>query len=525
MIHRILINNSPAFKRVEIEVYNGFNVISGVSGSGKSVFLNAILSAFGLKDALSELVEINLDSLTINLEEYGILNEDELTFCVLKKQNTRYFINAQSMSRKKLAQISTNFVKYISIRDGSELESDNILNILDTQICKKDSKYKTILNEFKSTFKEYMECKNELDSIQEKEKNIENLREFAKFEIEKIESINPQIGEYEKLLEDKKNLSKKEKVISSCSEAIKYLDSIDKVSKALELLNMDNAAFHSVMLDVRANLENALNEFENLEIEPEALLDRISALADIIRRYGSEKEALHHLKDSKEKLKEYDNIEFDKNILQKKYKELESKIHDISTQITKKRTNCKNILESRLNHFANKLRLNNISLNLSNGAIKENGSDIIEIMLDSKNKNVLSSGEYNRVRLSILCAMVEIESTESKTKKPKNQSQILILDEIDANLSGEESEGVAELLAFLSQKYQIFAISHQPFMPLLADNHYLVSKDSKGNASIKLLDNNGKIKEIARMISGSNLDSNAIEYATTLLNAKKAKKG
>lgn len=69
-------------------------------------------------------------------------------------------------------------------------------------------------------------------------------------------------------------------------KALDFLDNFESVNKALELLNIDNSVFSSVMLDVRASLENALSEFENLDIEPEMLLDRISALADIIRRYG-----------------------------------------------------------------------------------------------------------------------------------------------------------------------------------------------------------------------------------------------
>lgn len=89
---------------------------------------------------------------------------------------------------------------------------------------------------------------------------------------------------------------------------------------------------------------------------------------------------------------------------------------------------------------------------------------------------------------------------------------ILVLDEIDANLSGQESEGVAKMLKTLSKTYQIFAISHQPHMPVLADSHYLVSKKD-GKSEVRLLDMEGRIEEMARMISGANITKEALEFA------------
>ncbi|MWV71538.1 hypothetical protein DCO59_04015 [Helicobacter saguini] len=664
MIRSILINNGNGFNRVNVRVSEGFNVVSGVSGAGKSVFFNLILSAFGLKDALAELVELNIElplesnniesngkkdskkviesktlkeksyseraessskntkdskeklgniesntthiersetsknkssiskiskdsiesknmDIWLNMgedsknlanifENYGILLDENIAnFSVLKKNSTRYFINNQNISKKKLSELSSNFVKYISIKDASELESENILHILDSAIMLQNATFSVSLSEYKSNFLEYKAVKAELDSIIEKQKNLANLKEFAEFEIDKIKKINPQIGEYDKLLMDKKNLSKKEKVLQSCQKALDFLDNFESVNKALELLNIDNSVFSSVMLDVRASLENALSEFENLDIEPEMLLDRISALADIIRRYGSESEALETLKKQEKFLSECENIEFDMTNLEKKCNDLKYNLNKLCEKITQFRLDSIPFLAKELCYFSHKLRLGDITLNLTKAEMSESGGDKIEILLDSKSKNVLSAGEYNRVRLAVLCSMVSVENMEfsslgnnnkiieSKTKKAKSSKNakmkdskviestnikdskadchefanansrndkkigILILDEIDANLSGEESEGVAELLAFLSQKYQIFAISHQPFMPIFADSHFLITKDSKNNAEIKLLDNENKIKEIARMISGSHLDSNAINYVTKLLEKHK----
>ena len=672
MITRILIDKSPAFSHIKLDLHKGFNVISGISGSGKSVFLHAMLSAFGLKESHAALVEINLTlrlkELGICLEDFGIAgdldtddfdikdsnvkdstiqadsnkqiesktnkdskmqqvsstNEDSalqtdinvqidsnvkdlvaqtesktqrdatvnkdlslqadsnqqrvsaiqadndiqtdsaiqtesktnknpnkqkdskisnnskiskesatqqdsilqtdihmqidsnkqktpsnnLVISVLKKQNTRYFINNQAISKKKLSEIAHHFIKYISIKDGNELENDYMLHILDSITMQKDSKFNEILCEYNQTFIEHKQCKIKLQELEEMQRNIENLKDFAQFEIDKITKAQPQIGEYEKLMSDKKLLSKKEKVMETCNKALLELDSLDSIYKAFELLNIDNASFLSHIMEARGHIENGLDEFNSLDIDIESLLERISLLADIIRRYGSEEYALKHLAMQQQKLQEYESIEFDKTKIEEKFLSLTKKLENLANTLHEKRKDCLPIFVEKLNYYAKELRLESVSIDQNKIECYQYGLDSLQIYLASKQKSVLSSGEYNRMRLAMLCVAASYNTYSEG---------ILILDEIDANLSGEESEGVAKLLQFLSKHYQVFAISHQPFMPLLCDRHYLVSKESESTSTIKLLNKKERIKEVARMISGSKLDKHALSYAEKLL--------
>ena len=680
MITRILIDKSPAFSHIQLDLHKGFNVISGISGSGKSVFLHAMLSAFGLKESHAALVEINLTlrlkELGICLEDFGIAgdldtddfdikdsnvkdsviqadsnkqiesktnkdskmpqvsstNEDSalqtdinvqidsnvkdlvaqtesktqrdatankdlssqadsnqqrvsaiqadndiqtesktnknpnkqkdskisnnskiskesatqqdsilqtdihmqidsnkqqasttqankdstkqkthsnnLVISVLKKQNTRYFINNQAISKKKLSEIAHHFIKYISIKDGNELENDYMLHILDSITMQKDSKFNETLCEYNQTFIEHKQCKIKLQELEEMQRNIENLKDFAQFEIDKITKAQPQIGEYEKLMSDKKLLSKKEKVMETCNKALVELDSLDSIYKAFELLNIDNASFLSHIMEARGHIENGLDEFNSLDIDIESLLERISLLADIIRRYGSEEDALKHLAMQQQKLQEYESIEFDKTKIEEKFLNLTKRLENLANILHEKRKDCLPIFVEKLNYYAKELRLESVSIDQNKIECYQYGLDSLQIYLASKQKSVLSSGEYNRMRLAMLCVAASYNTYSEG---------ILILDEIDANLSGEESEGVAKLLQFLSKHYQVFAISHQPFMPLLCDRHYLVSKESESTSTIKLLNKKERIKEVARMISGSKLDKHALSYAETLL--------
>ena len=518
MIEHILIRDSIAFSSLELEFCSGFNVISGVSGAGKSVLLDSILALFGFKEVSANLLEgrLSLDFaiFDITLEDFGILYEkDLLNECVIssiRRQSVRYFINNQSISKRKLSQITTRFVKFVSIKEGNELDSEYMLDILDSICSTKNNTedFNALLQSYRETFHNYKKVNATLSSMRESQKNIVNLKDFAMFEIEKITKINPQIGEYEKLLEDKRKLSKKEKIIEHSSRAFAALDNLECVRKTFELLKIDSSAFSSCIEDTYALLEQGIESFSNIDFEPEELLERLSILSELNRRYGSEGEALEYLREQQEKLKEYENIEFDMANIEQEARDLESNLLFLAKKITKIRQDNLEIFIDYLNDFAKELRLPHITLNLDSKDMGDLGMDSLEIFMDSKDKSVLSSGEYNRLRLCMLCAGV---------KSLKSNGGILILDEIDANLSGEESYGVARLLAFLSKSYQIFAISHQPFMPLLSDNHYLVYKDMEGKSHVKLLDEEGRIAEIARIISGSNLNEDAMQYAKALL--------
>ena len=131
----------------------------------------------------------------------------------------------------------------------------------------------------------------------------------------------------------------------------------------------------------------------------------------------------------------------------------------------------------------------------------------VNITLNNIVLNKISSGEFNRLRLALLTARSTYEM---------GTNGILFLDEIDANLSGKESQSIAKVLADLSKHHQIFAISHQPQLSATANQHFLVSKQDN-ISSVRLLKNKEKIDEIARMISGEAITTEAIEFARKLI--------
>ena len=146
-------------------------------------------------------------------------------------------------------------------------------------------------------------------------------------------------------------------------------------------------------------------------------------------------------------------------------------------------------------------------MSLKDKNIDINGANLVDINLNSSNLKTLSSGEINRLRLAFIASEARISGIGGG---------VLILDEIDANLSGKEAMSIANVLMELSNLYQIFAISHQPQLSSKAHHHFLVQKSIKGS-SVKELDRDERVMELSRMISGENITQEAMEFAKKLL--------
>ena len=506
MIKRILIHNSPAFKDIELYMQGGFNVFSGASGSGKSVFMESLLAIFGIKESNADLIEANiaLDSIEFDWLANGIPNDDdEIVLSILKKDKTRYFLNHISSSKKKLHDIVSGFAKHISTKGADELKNSNILKILDLFINTKDTNHSALLAQYETDFKNLSEARERPKDMESKELNLATLKEFTAFEIAKIESLKPKEGEYEELLSLKKMLSKQEKIKEQLHKVREALDLTQSFETFLTLIDKTCPNLIDGLSEFEALVQNQEEQMESLnEMNAEEVLDRIAALAEYIRRFGSITHTIEYLNEQKQKMQEYENLSFDKQYLQKEILALEAQCEANALALHKSRQKFLEELNTRISELCVQLRLHKSCLQLTQVPLYQKGASECVLMLGKSEVNVLSSGEYNRLRLVMMCIEMQLQ--------PK--SGILVLDEIDANLSGEESEGVAQILKILSRDYQIFAISHQTHMPSLADNHYLVEKQD-GYSTITKLDFEGRVREVARIISGSNITPQALEFA------------
>jgi len=506
LIERFYLEDYLSFGKVELSFKNGLIIFSGPSGAGKSILFNSIVSLFGVKDAKAKFSEIIVSNQNIKNEDYLI--DEEFIIKQTSVSKTRYFLNNQTISKNDLYDFSKGFFKHLHLKDTSDFESENILEYFDFLGGLKFEDYTICHSEFKNCFNELKEIKTKLQKLTQDEENLENLKEFARFEIEKIAKVNPKIGEYEELKGLKDVLSKKEKIEKILNEAKPFLNNTNKISQALEILEVNSSFFDDAINEINNQFEKFYDKIEaNEDLNIEETLDRIEQLSNILKKYGSIEEALEYKQIKTKELESYENITFEKAILEKNYKKLTAELEILGEKLSGFRVQFCEILKQDMDIFLADLYLQNLDVVINKTNLTQNGYDEVSFLLNKTELKKLSSGEFNRLRLALLTArsMYECET-----------NGILFLDEIDANLSGKESESIAKVLKKLSKNYQIFAISHQPQLSSTANQHFLVEKKDE-ISSVNELCYDDRVVEISRMISGEHITDEARVFAKTLI--------
>ncbi|MCJ8327082.1 MAG: AAA family ATPase [Campylobacterales bacterium] len=508
MIKRFYLENYLSFKEVDIEFKKGLVVFTGPSGSGKSILMDALLALFGIKDAKAAVSEVLLEDTKIENEIYDLGKDDDIYIKEIKKDKTRYFFNNQSLSKKNLKDFSSSLVKYIHVKDNSDFHSEKLITFLDLLAIKEDKKFSILKSAYQLKYLEFNTCQKELNKILEDELKLEELKEFAIYEINKIKEIDPQINEYEELKVIKKTLSKKDKIEEAIKQSEEIFKFSSKVSKTLDLMDKNTSFFDEAINELTSIYEgfaDSLYELEDLDIEE--VLNRIELLSALEKRFGSIHEALEYKKKKEEELESYENISFSKHILEKKVKRYKIEVKELADDLSVFRVKAAKLLEEKMNYYLKYLYLSNAKVIIEEKNLDESGQDKVVFILNGVNLDTISSGEFNRLRLALLTSMSDYEI---------NSNGILFLDEIDANLSGKESAAIATVLKKLTSKYQIFAISHQPQLTACANQHFLVDKNNNVSC-VKELKEKEKEKEIARMISGEKITKEALVFARDLL--------
>ena len=511
LIERLYLRDLVTFDEVELEFDRGLVVLTGPSGAGKSVLMSAILSSFGyVTQGVASLCELNVAKpVQLRSEAYEL--EEELTLKTLKKEKLRYFIDGQKISKKALNELFIPYVKYLSVRDRGGIDSASLLNMIDGTLASKDKNYRKLLKEYKKRYGNYRAKVSELEHIREQEAKLAELIEFTSYEIEKIERIAPKPDEEEELLTVKQQLSRIDKIKEAMQAASGIFSYEGSVEEVYRLLDKDPSAFSEVMNQLRADLEETEILAEELEeIDVEAVLDRLSDLTVLKNRYGSIEEALAYKEEKKKELAGYRHIEQDKSMLES-FLALEfSELMTLAGRLSLARKQEALLLETVLKNYLETLKLPPLAFIFNGTSLDEQGTDHVEIRLGSLEAATLSGGEFNRVRLALMAATID--------DRNRNRG-VLILDEIDANVSGDESIAIATMVSRLSSAYQIFAISHQPHLSAMADQHIAVTKTGE-TSSARILDDKGRVEEIARIIGGERPSLQALEFAKRLRSGK-----
>ena len=552
------IKNFALIQELSVEFGAGFNILSGETGAGKSILIDTIDYVLGGKFS-KDLIRYGEDKTYVeaifdieNDEIYTLLNDlnieaDELLVVsrettisgksIIKVNGKTIVLSQLKKIREKLLDIHGQHQNQSLLSKGThilyldEYNSENISPLLEQ------------FEIFKNRYSEIEDKINELKGNEDREK----LLDYIKFQIEDIEKAKLKPGEEEDLREQYNVLANAEKISSSLINSYNYLNNNPQGNSVLELLSkviseLSHSEVHLEKIkDKRVQVEEAYylleestrdirdiaNEVYYDENELAAINERIYEISLYKKKYGN---SIDEILQFLEKLKnQYDEFINSEEIILKLKKELsviEKEMKDIGLKLHEFRCMSAKDLEVRIKEELSYVGLEkaiiNIDVTLSEEA-NSRGYDDVQFLISANPgeplkplEKVLSGGELSRIMLALKCVFVD-----------KDKIPTLIFDEIDTGISGAIGKRVGEKMYQVSAKHQVLCITHLPQIAALSDNHYFVSKkveNGKTFTQIRMLNEEDKVCEIAKMIGGDNLSDVAIDNSREMVKLADIKK-
>ncbi len=527
---------------------NGLNIITGETGAGKSILLNAIDLVFSSrvsKDVIKTgcdkaVIEIVMENTKHNLsqlfDDNGIddLGSEIVITKEITQSSVRSRINGTLVNQKLIENLRTLFVDIHSQHQTyTFLQPQYHINLLDSY--GKDD-YGSLLNSYKEKFKAYEELQKQLVEAKSSANATESQIEFLKFQIEEIEgasiqSINEDT-ELEAELEVLSNAEKLKDLTSSSYWAINgddgsILEALSKIKNDIsKASDYDNKLedIYSRFLDAVENLKDISSDLrdysQNLDNDTQRLdeiQERLFVFDKLKRKYGGTLGNV--LKSYEEFSQELSSIEFSTLNVENLSKEIASSFSELkklAAQISENRQNYAQVLSVLIQDKLSVLELPKarFEIKITEKEIGANGADNVEFMISTNVSEdlkplakVASGGEISRVMLAIKSIFAQNDDIDT-----------VIFDEIDTGISGKASQSVADEIVELSKSHQIIVITHQAIIASKSDKHFYVRKSQtdETNVEVYVLTGENKIKALAEL-AGGEINEQSIEFAKSLL--------
>ena len=550
MLKKVLIKNFALIDSLEIDFSKGFSVITGDTGSGKSILLNALSLITGKRadhsllknNKIKCIVEAEFDLQYFKLKEVFKRNDldyfDQSIFRreVLTNGKSRSFINDTPVNLDVMKSIGELLID-IHTQNESLILSKNLFffSLIDNL-----SEQQNIVNNFSQNLLIYKELNIELEKLNRLNVSLQNDFDYNSFLLDELLSAKLIIGEQVDLERKIKILKNSEEIVISLNQIDNLIqndqDSIEiklrnlnlilnKISKYSNRYSKIRKRIESVLIeldDIKLDLKSSSFNFNNNPLELEEIESRLNLIYNLQRKHSvnSISELIEITNNLQKSIEDNNNIEIDIENLKNDIQSKKSLLDELSKKISMSRKKVLPNLKTELESILNSLGMPNASFKfnlLETEKFNEFGKNSIEVLF-SANKGidyspifkVVSGGELSRILLSI----------KSILSRHLNLPT-MIFDEIDTGVSGEMSNAMANLMVKMSKKMQIISITHLPQIAAKGDYHYNVFKNDNlgiSNTQIKKLDRNDRIKEIAKMLSGDKVSSSALIHAEELLN-------
>ena len=549
MLKRLHISNFALINEMEVSFPGNLTVITGETGAGKSIFLEALSLALGKRADLSALnlktkkciIEAEFSAANLDLNIFFL--EHDLDFepnLILRREinadgKSRSFLNDSPVSLSVLKLLSEKLIDIHSQHQTLLLNQSNFqLELLDTF-----AESLKIFKEYKIEFSSFTKSKIELQSLQEQEKLAKKELDYFQFLYSELEETEIKAGILSGLEEESSKLENSEIIKSNllaASNAIsgneinilidlgktkQSLQSLSKYSKNYSLLSDRIQSLYIELKELSADIEDAANEvvFDSDKLSQVNIkMDKLNRLLKK-HQVNTEEDLLKIKSDIENKLNQFNSIENTIISKQKLIQVSQNNCLKLSEELTTLRTKAIHGIEQTIKKTLAELSMENaiFKIELSQKSdLGINGLDELKFLFTANKgaelnelHKVASGGELSRLMLSLKALLAS-----------KKQLPTIIFDEIDTGVSGDVADKIGEILLSMGNNMQVIAITHLPQMASKGNHHLFVYKkddEDKTVSYIKQLNKAERINEIAKMLSKSNPTVSAIKNATELL--------
>jgi|SRR5690554_1232483 len=563
MLKTLYIKDYALIEQVKVQFGNGLNIITGETGAGKSILIDAVGLLLGER-ASTEVVRKGSDKsivegifeVTKNKKVEALLQQNEIEILpeliirreISLKGTNRCFINDTPVQLSVVKEIGDLLVDLHGQHEHqSLLRKETHIEYLDS--C---GETEDLLRTYRWLYKSLHNIKNELEELRNKEASLKEKKDLYEFQIKEIDAVSPQEDEEDKLNEELNLLENTEKLQQLSSGLYQALyesegsvyDSLVSLKNSFdELSHIDksfkdvNKEYHSVTSILKEISDSLRNYSSKIEFDPERLneiRERLGAISLLKKKYGGTIKAVNeYRKKIGEEYQAAENYSDKISELEAKLKTIRENCGATAEKLSAERKKVAKVVEKKVVEQLkqvgisySKFKVNIINEEsdtddyiLANGkSYKYNysGYDEVEFFI-STNKGedvkplskVASGGEVSRIMLSLKLILAQ-----------RDKLPLLIFNEIDTGVSGPIAQMVGQKLKELASHHQVIAITHLPQISGLADYHYAVEKfesDNRVVSHIRILSKEERIREIARLMSGENISEASIKGAKELM--------
>ena len=535
MINTLHIKNIGIIDDLSIDLNEGFNVLTGETGAGKTLIIDSLNLACGSRFS-KEIIRKGEDFCLVELSIFLPEHEDAIDGNIIVSReihtNGRNSckINGRLVTVNELKDFMAKIVDIHGQNDNQTIMmKPEHVNYLDNFIGDKLIKEK---QEYLSLYERYNLINKELKENYGDDKEKQRRLDLLRYQLNEIENANLKNGEEDELNAERKRMMNSEKIYSCLSEVDSNLsetviDGINASVRALEKiediddeykekLNLLKNIYYDVQelsRDISCmNDDVSFDEERRNEVE-----NRLDYIFDLKRKYGNSiEEILAYQKEVEDEVFKIENLEEHNNELKRELKEVKEKMLEKSRALHDIRMKNSLVLNEKINKELKDLEMKNahfvVGINYEeNDNYTENGLDDIEFLIATnvgdEEKSLIkiaSGGEISRIMLAIKTVLADTDEVP-----------VLIFDEIDTGISGKAAKSVGEKIKIISKKHQVICITHQANIAAQGDSNYYISKrvlDGRTFTSIKKLNEKEIIEEIARISSGD-ITKSALEHA------------